>query len=301
MKNIFENFDSFNKITEIASTIQIQPTTYGFEKASPEMYIQMSRCFEYSIHYVISGSGYICYQGHKTVKVKAGEIFFLTPYNGTITYYSDKQNPWEYCWINFIGNINELLKKLNLNCDNPTVKPVFQSEIRKAYYNALINAEQYANFSGFILLGSIYNILFQLLKNTKRSILPKKYLSYIELAQKIVEENYADPTLSLESVAKKCALNSAYLSRIFKKNMGINFKAYLMDVRIRKATQLISQGLYSVKELSQAVGFSSQYYFSNQFLKLHKIRPSTYIEQYKQVLKNKNSASNADFTTKSPL
>ena len=91
----------------------------------------------------------------------------------------------------------------------------------------------------------------------------------------------------MEEVARHCALNPTYFSKLFRQKTGVTFSAYLIDFRVRKAASLIFQGLHSVRDLAEAVGFSSQYYFSNQFLKINRIRPKEYIRQVQEMERNK--------------
>ena len=55
----------------------------------------------YIIHYIISGEGYVECQGHR-FHLSAGQSFLLLPYV-LFHYYPDKDNPWVYTWVNFIG------------------------------------------------------------------------------------------------------------------------------------------------------------------------------------------------------
>lgn len=285
MKNEFENFVTFGKTVEENNSIYLQATTYGYEKKETTQKISNNRNFEYSIHFILSGYGYICYENNTPIKVRSGDIFFLLPYDGKITYYPTDSKPYEYCWINCIGNISDILKRINICPTNPVVKIHNKAEIKKIFSDMFFAVKKYPNFSKFICANAINNILFLLLKNTESEKRQKNYFTHIDKAQKYIEEHYSDEDLSIDEVAKHCALNTAYFSRLFREKMGIKFSTYLMDYRIRMATSLISQGLHSIKILSYTVGFSSPYYFSNQFLKIVKIRPKEYIEQIKQLEK----------------
>ena len=40
---------------------------------------------------------------HRKYHVKAGESFLTRPYT-LIEYYPEEENPWEYMWVDFLGN-----------------------------------------------------------------------------------------------------------------------------------------------------------------------------------------------------
>ena len=60
----------------------------------------------------------------------------------------------------------------------------------------------------------------------------------IDLAAEYIESHYMEP-LTLEIMAGVVHMNSYYFSSYFKKNMGINFKDYLGQVRLRHALPLL--------------------------------------------------------------
>ena len=62
----------------------------------------------YIIHYVIKGAGWLEY-GKKRFYIQAGQSFLLYPYT-VLRYYPDPEQPWEYTWVDFMGeNAPELL------------------------------------------------------------------------------------------------------------------------------------------------------------------------------------------------
>ena len=56
---------------------------------------------QYIIHYIIHGSGYFVCEGKKH-RITAGQSFVIRPFT-EIQYYPDKEDPWEYTWIEFTG------------------------------------------------------------------------------------------------------------------------------------------------------------------------------------------------------
>lgn len=74
--------------------------------------------------------------------------------------------------------------------------------------------------------------------------------------------------LNLEDLAHLVHLNSDYFGKIFKQIVGINFKEYVIKIRIENAKVLIDSGEYSIKEISYLVGYSDPNYFSRSFKKI---------------------------------
>lgn len=82
-----------------------------------------------------------------------------------------------------------------------------------------------------------------------------------------VDENYQNSRLSLTSAAKKVFLNPSYLSRTFKKEVGMSFVEYLTKVRMEKAMSLLRQSGDRAFEIAEIVGIPDPNYFCNCFKK----------------------------------
>jgi len=82
---------------------------------------------------------------------------------------------------------------------------------------------------------------------------------------RILSENYADPELGLEKVAKQLPISSVQLSRILNQEVGVSFRRLLRQTRIEEAKHLLASKRYSVKEVAVRVGFTDSHYFSRTF------------------------------------
>ena len=71
----------------------------------------------------------------------------------------------------------------------------------------------------------------------------------------------------------RASISTAYLGKLFKKEIGSNFNDYLNTFRIRKAEKLLLSTNFKGKELAEKVGFSSYNYFYMVFKKITGQRP----------------------------
>ncbi len=99
----------------------------------------------------------------------------------------------------------------------------------------------------------------------------------------MVKSHYRED-ISLDSVAERVKVTPSYLSRLFKKEMGINFQDYLTDVRIEKAVELLRDESLSVRALSRAVGYNNHTYFC----KIFKRETGKTVGEYRESLGMKN-------------
>lgn len=61
----------------------------------------------------------------------------------------------------------------------------------------------------------------------------------IEEAKKYIKENYRNPDLSVEMICRQLQMSPAYFSTIFRKETGKTCVAYLTDVRLEQAVELL--------------------------------------------------------------
>lgn len=118
----------------------------------------------------------------------------------------------------------------------------------------------------------IYNILLE--KRNNESAKP------IREAQSIIQENYFDNQLSLDSVSALVHLSSTYFSALFKKEMGKGFAEYLREVRIEKSTELLTTTSLPIKDISKKVGYQDPRYFTKCFKSQFGIKPQDYRKLY---------------------
>lgn len=95
-------------------------------------------------------------------------------------------------------------------------------------------------------------------------------------AKRFIMDNYANPELSLGSVAGYVGLNEKYFSSRFTKEEGTTFSNYLTEVRIRKARELMDKTDLRMYEISQQVGYNNVEHFNRVFKKVCQMSPREY-------------------------
>lgn len=106
-------------------------------------------------------------------------------------------------------------------------------------------------------------------------------------AVEIVHQRFME-NLTLESIAEELHFSMFYLSKLFKRQMGVSFTEYLTQYRIEMAKRFLNGGDYSIKEAAYATGFNSQGYFSKVFRKYTGVSPSDYVRT------NENKSTDGD-------
>ena len=96
----------------------------------------------------------------------------------------------------------------------------------------------------------------------------RKALDYIAL--------HFSEELSLNTVADFVYLNRDHLSRQFKKEVGVNFSEYLMDLRLKEAKKLLETTNLRISDVALRVGITNLSYFSTVFHKAFGSTPNEF-------------------------
>ena len=93
-----------------------------------------------------------------------------------------------------------------------------------------------------------------------------------------MKEHYREE-LSLEALAEVFGYAPAYISRMFQKYAGINYKDYLQGVRVEYAFAELNRAEHTVSEVAFHHGFPSSRAFSKAFQKKYGMLPSAYLQR----------------------
>lgn len=98
-------------------------------------------------------------------------------------------------------------------------------------------------------------------------------------AVRYIEENYSDSELNIFRLAAMCNISEIYFRRLFTLHFKIPPKQYLLNIRINKAKQLLSEGALKINVIARQCGFSGQYHFCRIFKEKTGLTPTEFMKQ----------------------
>ncbi|MBW7461045.1 AraC family transcriptional regulator, partial [Paenibacillus sepulcri] len=134
--------------------------------------------------------------------------------------------------------------------------------------------------SSLILTDMMKSLERYLLDNAEeiRRLLSQSPKRLVAETKQIIDREYASE-LTLQTLAKRLNVNYSYLSRLIKKETGVNFTDMLWECRIEAAKVKLLKDDLKAYEIAYAVGFKDSAHFSMLFKKMAGCTPSEYKRQ----------------------
>lgn len=126
-------------------------------------------------------------------------------------------------------------------------------------------------------------VLIEFLKQVHQWILEGGSGEYNEAVRirQYVDEHFGE-NLTLEFMAGMVGMNPYYFSSYFKKNTGMNFKAYLTEVRMAEAARLLGNTDCKAYEVASRVGYRNVRQFNENFRGKYGMSPNEYRREQKE-------------------
>lgn len=117
-----------------------------------------------------------------------------------------------------------------------------------------------------------------------RSVIPigsmhdyeKSHTRLLEQVVGYIHTHFFQEDLSLNQISEAVYVSPTYISMLFKKYKGINLSEYIMNMRIKKAAELLCQTDLKTYEIAEKTGYPNAQYFSVIFKKCMGCSPTEY-------------------------
>lgn len=226
-----------------------------------------------SIHYILDGNGYF-----NNTKLGAGQ-FFCALKNTNVCYYPDYKSPWTYIYVDLYGeNLSQVLNMYGFTSHNCIgsfdymdeiikIEQLFQQHDKKAGYNK----DFLCSIANLIL--SLQNIKMKKNKDVSTGAFRANEIkTYLDL-------NF-HKRITIDELANHFFLSRAYIRNVFYEYLHMSPKQYLQQLRMNKASELLTHTSYKVSLIANSVSYSDQLAFSKAFKNFFGISPLKYRALY---------------------
>ncbi len=175
---------------------------------------------------------------------------------------------------------------ISINFDSPGIKAsepfCLDVSDRIHMYNELFStADQLwkRRPQGYIagLLSVLYQVIYLMQKSYHPSYIRKELSEKLQGAIEYINTHYMETGLTVERLSEMMGMSEVYFRRVFSNFCGIQPSKYIKHTRIRGAMNLLRSDMYTIKEVAELSGFSSEYYFSREFKRMTGVSPMTYM------------------------
>lgn len=248
---------------------------HNFHFIAPEKFMRQQ--IYYTVHYIISGSGYLVI-GDKKYKVKANDVFFMD--NKTLfAYYPDDKNPWEYVFYEIGGKrAPEYIKACGFSLSNPILKCNATQKVLFSLAPIFTKKDNDEYITYFEVLSSIFT-LFDSVTAPRKELSFFNQQSFIKEVKEYIQLKYLNPNLSVEELCQSMHISHSHLCRIFKEHEKISIVKYINSLKMNYARTLLTNTKYNVIEIAYMSGYKEYEYFLRLFKKMHNLTPSEYREK----------------------
>lgn len=229
------------------------------------------------LHFIVDGKGKFTIDG-QTIELGVGDMFILP--KGKVTFYqADKKHPWTYLWVGFSGS-----KAENILSKTQLLEQYFcHSTLKSKVLDQIVKLTQFRDqklddITEVQLIAELYKLLAFLIEEFPSKAMSDSSIliqNYIKQAKKIIHTQYGT-SLKVGEIADKLNLNRSYLYKIFKEETGYAIKDYIVQVRMEKSADLLTNTTFHISEVANAVGFTDALAFSKAFKKYFNQSPSNY-------------------------
>ncbi|MDO4273753.1 MAG: response regulator [Eubacteriales bacterium] len=101
----------------------------------------------------------------------------------------------------------------------------------------------------------------------------------IREAKNYIKQNIKE-SISLEQISSMAGFNPSYFSSLFKKETGITFSEYVIQVRMENAKELLKETDWNISVICEEVGYNDLKNFNKNFKKYTGLRPNEFRRIY---------------------
>lgn len=218
---------------------------------------------EFQMVYITSGSGMFrskSFNDGRLTRISEGDMLVLFP-GEWHSYYPEKATGWKEYGIGFAGKMAaSLLKYGFISPTKPILHIGVREEITRLYETALNIASEQKSLYQQLLFSMVNLIIGYSCFYDRNGTFSTTYMEKkINQAKLLIPDNLG--TITPESLSAKLNLGYTTFRKKFKEYTGFSPAKYILEIRIMKAKELLTNTYMTVNEIASELGFDNIDYF----------------------------------------
>lgn len=196
----------------------------------------------------------------RTLTVQAGDILYLPP-----------NTP---CRLE--GDTDRIIR-VEFDCADPiTAAPTLRTPDRSTAMRRMFDELMevwHSSLPGFEYRA--LSVFYRIMAELSRPPLGAAAIA-VQIATEYIDTHFTDPELSAKEIAKAADISESYLYQLFRADVGMSPKEYILKCRLQNACSLLKTRYYKVYEVAEKCGFPDAKYFVTIFKREMGISPGRY-------------------------
>jgi AraC-like DNA-binding protein len=232
----------------------------------------------YYLVFISMGEGVFESAKAASCHIKEGTCFILFP-GVWHRYKPDIKSGWEEYWVGFKGYYPDRLMK-NFDPANPFIKTGRSDNLLKLFHALMEQVQQAAPGYHQVISGITLQILgFIQAVSQYHEISADGDTRLVEEAKFLLRESVS-ANIAIEEVLQKLPAGYSKLRKDFKRLTGRSPNQYLLNLRLEKVKELLTNTSLSISEIAYQTGFESVSYLSKIFKKKNRRGPKSYRDEF---------------------
>lgn len=245
--------------------------------SGPAYYTTRRKLDSYLIKLTFSGKGTLTY-GDSSYDITPGDFFWIDCREYQDYRTAEDSDHWHVLWVHFYGphaaSCYALFQQLNHGhpvghlADPREARQLLEQLVERNHGSS---GELSADIRNAGLMHQLLSVLLEAVSVPPVPKLPDS----VSAIQSYLMENYSR-SITLEELSRQFNLSKFHLLRVFRQHLGLTPLAYLRNIRITKAKELLRVTSLSVGMIASSVGMDSLSYFIAAFKKQEGVTPLKY-------------------------